>query len=130
MPRACVHPGINAVDEYLRVADRLLPRSVTSLAITGSAALDAFQPARSDIDVVVLLDDPVPEVWRLRALHLCTAVPSLARAVAARRTGLPGVCNGVYVRAADVSLPVSEIRPVASHAGLQFWPGKGFDVNP
>jgi hypothetical protein len=43
---------------------------------------------------------------------------------------LPGTCNGVYVRAADLARPVSEITPLASHSGASFSVGDGFDVNP
>src|SRR5699024_2273372 len=39
-------------------------------------------------------------------------------------------CNVAFVHLGQLSLPVTQIVPVASHNGLEFFPGAAFDVNP
>ena len=43
------------VQRYLRLADRLLPGMITGFYVTGSVALGAYRPGRSDIDFVAVL---------------------------------------------------------------------------
>jgi hypothetical protein len=128
-----LHPALErAVDRYVRLADRLLPGRLEGFYVVGSAALGAFRPSRSDVDFVAVVDRDLTtaELRRLRALHAASAVPSGLRAAARGRLALPGVCNGVFVRAGDLTMPVSEIEPVGSHVGYGFHRGRGFDVNP
>ena len=63
-----------AIKSYLRFADRILPGGIIACAVTGSIALGAYRPGRSDIDLVAV----IAEEWRtrpdlirrLRLLHL------------------------------------------------------------
>jgi hypothetical protein len=63
-------------------------------------------------------------------LHAWTAGESGVRALARGRIDIPGTCNGSYIRADDLTTPVTRIQPVASHVGELFRVGKAFDVNP
>jgi len=95
----------------------------------GSAALGAFRPGRSDVDLVVVLDGDL-DARRLRALHVVSGAGTAARAVAAGHGPLTGTCNAVFVRAEDLRRPVTEIPPLGSHVGHEVWMGRAFDVNP
>ena len=64
----------------------------------------------------------------MRLLHL-SQVPRLT-AGAVRGRGVSACCNTVFIAESDVSLPVTEIRPIASHTGEIFDPAGAFDVNP
>lgn len=121
-----------AVNRYLRLADRLLPGRVVGLHVVGSVALGAYREARSDIDVVAVLDRRLDagEVRRLTAMivgaGLRSGVPQLLRG----RFRMPGVVNGSFVAVDDLTRPVTSIVPVAGHAGHSISVGKAFDVNP
>ncbi|TDE90863.1 nucleotidyltransferase domain-containing protein [Occultella glacieicola] len=120
-----------AVGSYLGRADRLLPGRVVGAYVFGSTALGAYRPGRSDIDLLVVLDDAAvtaADRRRLRALHLAQTPRMLAGLARTRR--LFAMCNAVFVHRADLSLPVTRIVPVASHVGHEFTAGAGFDVNP
>jgi hypothetical protein len=114
---------------YLATADRLLPHRVIGLYVVGSAALGAFRPGRSDVDLVAVVDGDV-DIRHLRALHLLSATGELLQALAHRRGPFTGTCNVAFVRQADLARPVTEITPVASHVGHVFTAGAAFDVNP
>lgn len=98
----------------------------------GSAALGDFRPGRSDIDFVAVVarEPDEQELRRLRALHLMAGLRS--GVAAARRGWSPAAntCNGVFVPERDLTKPVSQIVPAASHSGRHFAVGRGFDVNP
>lgn len=121
-----------AIRSYLRTADRLLPGGIIACAVTGSIALGAYRPGRSDIDLVAV----IAEDWRtrpdlirrLRLLHL-SQVPRLTVG-AVRGRGVSACCNTVFIAESEVSRPVTEIRPIASHTGEIFDPDGAFDVNP
>lgn len=121
-----------ATAAYLRTADRLLPGQLVGCYLVGSTALGAYRPGRSDIDLVAVLDDgPLTGdrlLRRLRMLHASQAPRVLAGAVRARH--LHATCNVGFVPAAQLSLPVTQIAPVAAHNGHEFFPGAAFDVNP
>ncbi|WP_235939610.1 nucleotidyltransferase domain-containing protein [Occultella kanbiaonis] len=120
-----------AVDAYLGWADRLLPGRVVGAYVFGSTALGAYRPGRSDIDLLVVLDDePVTghDLRRLRALH-ASQLPRVLVGLA-RTRHLFATCNTAFVRRADLGRPVTRIEPVASHVGHQFVAGWAFDVNP
>ncbi len=129
MGPALTGPAERAARDYLALADRVLPRRVTALYLVGSAALGAFRPGRSDVDLVVVVDGDV-DPRRLRALHLLSGARTAARALAARHGPRTGTCNAAFVRADDLGRPVTEIRPVGSHVGHEVVAGKAFDVNP
>lgn len=122
----------DAVVRYLRVADRLLPGRIAGFYVVGSAALGAFRAGRSDVDFVAVVDGNLAgaELRRLRGVHAATAGRPALRALARGDSALAGTCNGVFVRATDLTRPVTEIAPVASHAGHEFAVGRAFDVNP
>ncbi|MBZ2199295.1 nucleotidyltransferase domain-containing protein [Occultella gossypii] len=120
-----------AVDSYLGWADRLLPGRVVGAYVFGSTALGAYRPGRSDIDLLVVLDDkPVTgrDLRRLRALH-ASQLPRVLVGLA-RTRHLFATCNTAFVRRADLGLPVTRIEPVGSHVGHEFVAGAAFDVNP
>lgn len=121
-----------AIRSYLRAADRLLPGAVIACGVTGSIALGAYRPPRSDVDLVAVIADEWlnrPDlIRRLRLLHL-SQVPRLA-VRAARGLGVSACCNTVFIAESEVSLPVTEIRPLASHTGEIFEAADAFDVNP
>lgn len=121
-----------AIRSYLRIADRILPGGIIACGVTGSIALGAYRPGRSDIDLVAV----IAEDWRtrpdlirrLRLLHL-SQVPRLTVG-AVRGRGVSACCNTVFIAESEVSRPVTEIRPIASHTGEIFNPDGAFDVNP
>lgn len=121
-----------AVTSYLAASDRLLPGAITDLAVTGSTALGAYRDGASDIDLVAVLGDKWRErrdlLLRLRLLHLAQGPRILGRLV--RGLGLSATCNVSFIWASELTLPVSQIRPVASHVGELFQPQRAFDVNP
>lgn len=122
----------SAVKSYLKAADRLLPGAIIAGAVGGSIALDAYRPGRSDIDIVAVIS----EEWRsrrdlmrgLRLLHL-SQLPRLALR-AARGLGVSACCNTAFIWESEVSMPVTRIRPIASHTGEIFDSSGAFDVNP
>jgi hypothetical protein len=64
----------SALDEYLAALDLALPGMVQGVYITGSAALNDWQPERSDLDILTVthrhLNDE--EIASLEALHAAT----------------------------------------------------------
>ncbi|HET6793552.1 MAG TPA: aminoglycoside adenylyltransferase domain-containing protein [Acidimicrobiales bacterium] len=122
----------HAVGTYMRTLDLLLPGMVSGLYVVGSVALGGYRPDRSDIDFVAVLaaDLDAGGVRRLRIQHALSGLITTGRALAHRRSPLTGTCNGVFVTAGDLRLPVEEIRPVASHTAQEFRAGAAFDVNP
>jgi hypothetical protein len=54
---------------HLELLDHSRPGVVAGLYVTGSAALGDFHPPMSDIDAVVVLDDPVHDPAALEAVH-------------------------------------------------------------
>ncbi len=133
MPPALPPPVERSATGYLRLADRLLPGRVTGLYVVGSVALGAYRPARSDIDLVVVLDGPdrPDDLRRLRWLHLASAAATAAGSVRRGRSPLRGTCNAVFVRTEDLTAPVTRIVPVAAAVGERVTPGAaGSDVSP
>jgi hypothetical protein len=126
---ALTGPAERAAAAYLAAADRVLPGRVTALYVVGSAALGAFRPGRSDVDLVVVVSGDV-DARRLRALHLRSGARTVGRALAARRGPLTGTCNASFVRREDLGRPVTQIEPVGSHVGHEVVVGRAFDVNP
>jgi len=121
-----------AVARHRRWLDRALPGRVVDVHVTGSTALGAYRPGRSDVDVVVVLDRRLrrAELVRMRVAQVAASVPCGVSGVVHRRWAFPGNVNGVYVVAADLARPVAEIDPVAAHTGTAFSVGRAFDVNP
>jgi len=121
-----------ALLHHLAALDTVLKGRVEWVYLVGSVALDAYQPGRSDVDLVIVLDRRLTsfELWRLRLGRVLGAVPRAAANVVRRRWTFPGTVNAVYVTTEDVTRPVSAIEPVASHAGTSFSVGSAFDVNP
>jgi hypothetical protein len=117
---------------YLRCADRVVPGFVTGFYVVGSAALGEYVPGRSDLDFVAVVRDEVgrSEMRRLRLLHVLAGANSVVKATAHGRRPISGTANGVFVRQGEIALPVTRIKPVASHTGHQFVEGRAFDVNP
>jgi hypothetical protein len=126
-------PVERSVAGYLRLADRLLPGRITGLYVVGSVALGAYREARSDIDLVLVLDGPdrPGDLRRLALLHAGRAAATAVGAVGRGLSPLRGTCNAVFVRSADLTLPVGCITPVAIAAGEKFrTAATGSDVSP
>ncbi|MCE7011406.1 hypothetical protein LWC34_52645 [Kibdelosporangium philippinense] len=66
----------------------------------------------------------------LPALHILGNLVTAGRAVLRGQPGIPGTMNGVFVATEEISKPVTQIRPIASHSGRRFKWRSGFDVNP
>ena len=120
------------VEHYLQLADRHLPGRVSGFYVVGSTALGGYRPGRSDIDFLAVVDGGLSpaELRRLRRVHVTAGARAGARALPRGRFLIPGTPNGVYVRAQDLTRPVTDITPLASHTGTTFAVGRGFDVNP
>lgn len=128
-----LHPdAARLAGRYLSVADRLLPGRISHFYVVGSAALGAWRAGGSDIDFVAVVEGGFGgrETRRLRVLHPAGNATPAVRALLRARVTVPGTLNGVYVSAGDLGEPVTSIRPLASHTGISFARGRGFDVNP
>ncbi|MFI6906790.1 nucleotidyltransferase domain-containing protein [Nonomuraea sp. NPDC050394] len=117
------------VRRYLSIADRLLPGRITGFYVVGSTALGAFRRGRSDIDFVAVTEGTIG-LPRLRALQWTANTPGGLRQLARGNWAIPGTVNGVFVPREELTRPVTQIRPVASHSGSDFSAGAAFDVNP
>jgi hypothetical protein len=71
------------------------------------------------------------ELRGLRALHVGRWTSALIHYTALRRRW-PTVCNGIYLKAGDLSHSPLELTPLAGHVTGRFRlaPSEGFDVNP
>jgi len=132
-------PGVSGVEtprriaaQYLAIADRLLPDRIVGFYLVGSTALGAYRDGRSDIDFVAVLDRRLSdgELRRIRLVQLASGLRTSPRALRHGHVAMPGTVNGSYVTADDLTLPVTSIRPVASHYGAAFNKDAAFDVNP
>jgi hypothetical protein len=133
VPRPLPPPVERSVTGYLRLADRLLPDRVAGLYVVGSVAMQAYREARSDIDLVLVLDGPdrPDDLRRLALLHAGRAAATAAGSVRRGLSPLRGTCNAVFVRSADLTLPVGRIVPVANAAGERFRSGAaGSGISP
>ena len=116
--------------QYLRVADRILGRRLVGFYLVGSAALGGFRRGQSDIDFVAVLDEARDDdVAIIRRVHRRAWVRAAGRALVNRDLDA-GACNGSYVAAAELTKPVTDVVPIASHVAHQTHIGRGFDINP
>jgi hypothetical protein len=94
--------------------------------------MGAYRPGRSDVDLVVVVDgDTEVDLRVLRRAQLRSGLLTGTTAVRRGHTPMAGTVNGVYVRPADLSRPVSQIVPLALAAGHRFLiGGAGSDVSP
>lgn len=115
------------IDRYLRDADAKLPGRVVAFHLVGSIALRAYRPGRSDVDFVAVLDGTIDAavLRRLRALHRIGGLRTAATNVRRGRPVASGTLNGVFVRAADVAVPVSRLPAIAHQVGPTFALGAG-----
>jgi predicted nucleotidyltransferase len=123
----------DAAEDLLARLDRVVPGRIEGFYVVGSASMGAFRPGRSDVDFVAIVDGDFrpAELRRLRALHVGRWISALIHDTALRRRW-PLVCNGVYLKAGDLSRSPLEVTPLAGHVTGRFRAahGKGFDVNP
>jgi hypothetical protein len=123
----------DAAEDLLARLDRVVPGRIEGFYLVGSASMGAFRPGRSDVDFVAIVDGDFrpAELRRLRALHVGGWVSALIHDTALRRRR-PLVCNGVYLKAGDLSRSPLEVTPLAGHVSGRFRaaPRTGFDVNP
>ena len=123
-------PVERAVDRYARLVDRFRPADVVGVYVMGSVALGAYRHGRSDIDVIAVVEGAGDvDLRRLRAVQVASGVRTAPTALRRLDPSFPGTVNATYVRAADLTRPVSEIVPLATHVGVELKPGHG-DVNP
>ncbi len=122
-----------AADDLLARLDRAVPGRIEGFYVVGSASMGAFRPGRSDVDFVAIVDDDFHPAGlrRLRALHLGRWISALIHDTGLRLRW-PLVCNGVYLKAGDLSRSPLEVTPLAGHVTGRFRaePRTGFDVNP
>jgi hypothetical protein len=123
----------DAAEDLLARLDRAVPGRIAGFYVVGSASMGAFRPGRSDVDFVAIVDGdfrPV-ELRTLRALHVGRWLSALIHDAVLRRRW-PLVCNGVYLKAGDLSHSPLEVTPLAGHVTGRFRAAsrEGFDVNP
>ncbi|MBV9382462.1 MAG: DUF4111 domain-containing protein [Streptosporangiaceae bacterium] len=116
---------------FLGRVDAALPGLVKGFYLVGSIALGGFRPGRSDIDFVATLGRPLSaaEVAALRRVHRRCYAEGMLRAAAHARPW-PLLCNGVFLREADLASPPGAVRAMARQVAGTFDVGKAFDVNP
>ena len=123
----------HAAEDLLARLDRVVPGRIEGFYVVGSASMGAFRSGRSDVDFVAIVDGDFrcAELLRLQALHVGGWVSVLIHDTALRRRW-PLVCNGVYVKAGDLSRSPLEVTPLAGHVTGRFRAARrtGFDVNP
>ena len=123
----------DAVDDLLVRLDRVVPHRIEGFYVVDSAGMGAFRAGRSDVDFVALVNGTFgrAELARLRAMHVGRWTSSLVHDLAWRRRW-PLVCNGIYLRAGDLSISPLEVTPLAGHVTGRFRVAtrEGFDVNP
>ncbi|BCJ67458.1 nucleotidyltransferase domain-containing protein [Polymorphospora rubra] len=87
-------------DRYLRAVDAALPGFVEMLYIVGSAALGAWQPGHSDVDLVIVTSRPATadDLTALAGVH--AALPG------------PPYTDGVYLDATTFAAQPDDGRPV------------------
>jgi hypothetical protein len=125
--------AVRSGTRYLARLDALVPRRICGFYLVGSVALGAFVEGRSDVDFVAVVDDDLSpsEVGRLRRVQARSGIETAVAALRRGHSPLTGTCNGIFVTRRSLSLPVSEITPIASHVGFEFHVGKaGSDVSP
>ncbi|MET7965911.1 nucleotidyltransferase domain-containing protein [Micromonospora sp. NPDC005305] len=105
---------------YLHAVDQTLPGYVGGLYLVGSAALDAWQPGRSDVDTVILTSRPPSrdDLAQLAAVHAgmpesphfdgVYLEPALTRSWPADRRPVPFVVDGRF----RTDTPCGELTPV------------------
>lgn len=105
-----------AVDDLLGRLDRVVPDRIEGFYVVGSASMGAFRADRSDVDFVAIVTGGFgrAELARLRAVHVGRWTTALVQDVALRRRW-PLVCNGIYLRAGDLSISPLEVTPLAGH---------------
>jgi Domain of unknown function (DUF4111)/Nucleotidyltransferase domain len=125
-------PAETVVARFLARLDRALPGVVTGFYVVGSIALGGFRPGRSDIDFVAVIDRPltVRELTSLRRVHRRSCADGAIALIIRPPRSWPLVCNGVFLRRADLAAPPQAASVVASQSGERFRVGRGFDVNP
>ena len=123
----------DVAEDLLARLDRVVPGRIKGFYVVGSASMGAFRAGRSDVDFVAIVDGEFrpAELRRLRALHVGRWTSALIHDTALRGRW-PLVCNGVYLRAGDLTRSPLEVTPLAGHVTGRFRaaPREGFDVNP
>jgi Domain of unknown function (DUF4111) len=123
----------NAADDLLARLDRVVPGRIEGFYVVGSASMGAFRPGRSDVDFVAIVDGDfrATELLKLRALHIGRWLAAVTRDTVLQRRW-PLVCNGIYLKAGDLSRSPLEVTPLAGHVTGRFRAAsrEGFDVNP
>ena len=104
-----------AVDGLLAQVDAALPGIVDAAYVTGSVALDDFQPATSDIDAVLVTARPLEA-------HECVALAAI------HRPSKPQV-DVLYVTADELRSSPADARGPHSHEGA-FHESNAFAANP
>ena len=123
----------DAAEDLLARLDRVVPGRIEGFYVVGSASMGAFRSGRSDVDFVAIVDGDLrpAELRRLRAMHVGGWVSALIHDTALRQRW-PLVCNGVDLKAGDLSRSPLEVTPLAGHVAGRFRAAlrTGFDVNP
>jgi hypothetical protein len=104
-----------AIDGYLDAADAAVPGLIEGLYVTGSIALDDYQPQISDVDLVAVCSETPsgPQLAALAALH---------------RSSRPSV-DVLYITRSDLKRDPGSLSPPHSVLGM-FRTEGGFEANP
>jgi len=105
---------------YTRLLDEKLPERIHGLYLTGSVALDDYQPGRSDIDFVAVSDTPLQpsELESLRRVH-----------TELRRILPDPKLDGVYLTSSALAAPpVGLLAPYCLRGSFE--PKGDFAINP
>ena len=105
---------VSKIDDYLGAVDEAVPGFVTGLYITGSIALDDYQPAISDIDAVAVCSGRPDAVQRGALAELHTAGPKV---------------DVLYATAKDLATDPRTLSLPCSILG-EFKPTDAFAANP
>jgi len=107
---------MSAIDRYLNAVDAAVPSRVTGLLVCGSLALGDYRPERSDIDVVVVVDEPLSPSER-------ALVAEVHRVVATR-------VDGPYVPTDALRGAPEDVGEVPYHVDGRFEFGACHEVSP
>jgi len=117
--------------EYLALADDVFGEGrLVGFYLVGSVAYDAYRPNQSDVDFFAVLDEHrAGDLGRMRRVQVRSHLRTIPRA-AMHGWVHGGSCNGAYLPAAELTRPVSEIKPIGSHVAMRLRSGAAFDLNP
>ncbi|KEO84843.1 aminoglycoside adenylyltransferase domain-containing protein [Tumebacillus flagellatus] len=109
------------LDGYQKLLHSALGDLIHGVYLYGSTALGAYEPTRSDIDFLTLLNRPLQgsELERLRGVHLWLE----------REFEDAGKLEGMYIPLTDAGLTVPQLPEHPWYANGRFMPKGHYDIN-